>query len=82
MTKQELMAEAKRISELGCSDGYCKFTGPAKGMHTNGGCRCCANPISTDRGPYGDLQYLATLLGLIYQEWEENEQLLANSTRI
>jgi len=24
----------------GCSDGFCLITGPAKGMHTNGGCRC------------------------------------------
>lgn len=28
----------------GCSDGYCKITGPAKGMHTNGGCRCLRMP--------------------------------------
>lgn len=24
----------------GCGDGYCLVTGRAKGMHTNGGCRC------------------------------------------
>lgn len=23
-----------------CSDGYCIIGGKAKGMHTNGGCRC------------------------------------------
>lgn len=28
----------------GCSDGYCKVLGPAKGMHTNGGCRCLRFP--------------------------------------
>lgn len=25
---------------MGCSDGYCIVNGRAKGMHTNGGCRC------------------------------------------
>jgi hypothetical protein len=24
----------------GCSDGYCSVTGRARGMHTNGGCKC------------------------------------------
>lgn len=24
----------------GCSDGACIINGPAKGMHTNGGCKC------------------------------------------
>jgi len=24
----------------GCSDGFCYFKGKAKGMHTNGKCRC------------------------------------------
>lgn len=27
----------------GCSDGYCSVTGTAKGLHTNGGCRCSMN---------------------------------------
>lgn len=27
----------------GCSDGYCLVRGHAKGMHTNGGCRCLVN---------------------------------------
>jgi hypothetical protein len=36
----------RKIRELlfdgikGCSDGYCVITGVAKGMHTNGGCKC------------------------------------------
>ena len=65
MTREELIAEAKRISELRCGDGYCKFAGPAKGMHTNGGCRCQANPNYQDRGPYKDIQYMANLIGLM-----------------
>jgi len=24
----------------GCTDGFCDVLGPAKGMHTNGGCKC------------------------------------------
>ena len=24
----------------GCLDGYCDVLGPAKGMHTNGACKC------------------------------------------
>ncbi len=71
MNREELIAEAKRISELKCSDGYCKFAGPAKGMHTNGGCRCSADPDYASRGPYKDLQYMATLLGLIALEFKE-----------
>jgi len=27
----------------GCPDGYCLISGKAKGMHTNGGCRCWRN---------------------------------------
>lgn len=27
----------------GCTDGYCAIKGKAKGMHTNGGCRCVQN---------------------------------------
>ncbi len=27
----------------GCSDGFCLISGPAKGMHTNGGCHCVKN---------------------------------------
>ena len=27
----------------GCTDGYCIVRGKAKGMHTNGGCRCLVN---------------------------------------
>lgn len=71
MDRKELLAEAKRISELKCSDGYCKFAGPAKGMHTNGGCRCTADPDYRNRGPYNDLQYMATLLGLIALEFNK-----------
>jgi hypothetical protein len=26
-----------------CSDGYCVIGGKAKGMHTNGGCKCITN---------------------------------------
>lgn len=44
------MQSIKRINELrkmllaqlehGCQNGYCSISGKAKGMHTNGGCRC------------------------------------------
>lgn len=73
MNKQELLAEAKRIGDLmkGCSDGYCKFGGPRKGQHTNGGCHCTADPSGRRNGPYGDYQYMATLLGLIAEEFKE-----------
>lgn len=71
MTREELLAEAKRISEIRCSDGYCKFGGRATGMHTNGGCRCQADPDWTRRHPYNDYQYMATLLGLIALEFQE-----------
>jgi hypothetical protein len=71
LTKSELVAEAKRISELGCSDGYCKFRGPAKGQHTNGGCRCTAMPDGVRRPhPYDDFRYMATILGLLALEVE------------
>lgn len=33
----------------GCSDGYCLVTGKAKGMHTNGGCRCSTNRHAAQR---------------------------------
>lgn len=32
----------------GCSDGHCIVTGPALGMHTNGGCRCGGNVTRPD----------------------------------
>lgn len=72
MSKDELLAEAKCIGDLmqGCSDGYCKFGGPRKGMHTNAGCKCQAEPGYNRSGPYGDIQYMATLLGLIAEEFK------------
>lgn len=68
---KDLLKEAKRISEIKCSNGYCKFGGPAKGMHTNGGCHCSADPNYQNRSPYNDFQYMANLLGLIALEFEE-----------
>ena len=70
MTLRELLAEAKRISELKCSDGYCKFAGKATGQHTNGGCKCQADPTGSS-GPYADIQYMANLLGLIALAFED-----------
>lgn len=32
-----------RQSLTGCQDGFCVIRGKAKGMHTNGGCRCIEN---------------------------------------
>jgi hypothetical protein len=45
MNKDDLKAiladyDARMEAIGGCSDGYCMVTGPAKGMHTNGGCHC------------------------------------------
>jgi len=34
------MDTLQQLLTHGCSDGYCYIKGPAKGMHTNGGCRC------------------------------------------
>ena len=75
MTKQELIAEAKRIGNLtnGCAAGYCKFGGARKGQHHNGPCHCQADPDYGNRGPYTDYQYMATLLGLIASEFEVQE---------
>lgn len=36
--KEELESYLQQLG--GCGDGYCDITGKAKGMHTNGGCRC------------------------------------------
>lgn len=36
----KLVEELANLAAWGCSDGYCVFRGPAKGMHTNGGCHC------------------------------------------
>ena len=30
----------------GCSDGFCYLTGPRRGQHTNGGCRCVPDFIT------------------------------------
>lgn len=36
----------ERMAEIGgCGDGYCLVTGHAKGIHTNGGCRCFMNQM-------------------------------------
>lgn len=45
MTIDELRAELAGTDAAlarigGCSDGYCMISGPAKGMGTNGRCRC------------------------------------------
>lgn len=50
MTNDEIKAAQAHLRSLcdqfttlyahGCSDGYCRITGPKGGMHTNGGCRC------------------------------------------
>lgn len=36
----ELKAALNDLAELRCTDGSCALGGPAKGMHTNGGCKC------------------------------------------
>lgn len=43
MTSQ-LAALVEELRDFGCSDGYCALRGPAKGMHTNGGCHCLDRP--------------------------------------
>lgn len=48
--KDALAAYDKRMQEIGaCGDGYCLVTGKAKGMHTNGGCRCWSNKYTAQR---------------------------------
>ena len=66
-----LMAEAKRISEIHCMDGYCKFRGRRTGMHTNGGCHCTINGDGRRGHPYEDFIYMTNLLGLIVMEYEK-----------
>lgn len=45
-----LAAYDKRMQEIGaCGDGYCLVTGRARGMHTNGGCRCWSNKYTAQR---------------------------------
>lgn len=34
--------------EMGCLDGFCYIKGKAKGMHTNGGCKCVRNLVGRD----------------------------------
>ena len=52
----------------GCSDGYCVVRGRAKGMHTNGGCRCLVNASR------GQLQILQARLIKAFSEAEAKEQ--------
>jgi hypothetical protein len=74
MELKELIAEAKRIGEIGCRDGYCKFRGPATGQHTNGGCRCTVDENDRSRGPYDkDMVYMADLLRQIAAKFESQE---------
>jgi len=40
----------KALKDIGgCTDGYCVITGHAKGMHTNGGCRCSKDEFAVKR---------------------------------
>lgn len=41
------LAESSNLT--GCLDGYCLVTGSAKGMHTNGGCRCWRDQLKVQR---------------------------------
>lgn len=36
----DLLELLRILSTYGCLDGHCAINGPAKGMHTNGGCGC------------------------------------------
>lgn len=48
--RDALDAFDKRMSDIGaCGDSYCLVTGKAKGMHTNGGCRCWSNKYTAQR---------------------------------
>lgn len=33
----------------GCMEGFCYVTGKAKGMHTNGGCRCISRFLRSNQ---------------------------------
>lgn len=49
LTDARLEYDAAMREIGGCSDGYCLVTGPAKGMHTNGGCRCWMDKLTAQR---------------------------------
>lgn len=36
----DLLELMRTLSTYGCTDGHCAINCPAKGLHTNGGCRC------------------------------------------
>ena len=44
-----LRAMSADIAAMRCSDGYCDLGGAAKGMHTNGGCKCLADVRSPSK---------------------------------
>lgn len=48
-TVEDLLPIIKRLK--GCSNGYCRVKGTAKGQHTNGRCGCLdwlSNPLRSD----------------------------------
>jgi hypothetical protein len=58
--KEELETYLQELG--GCSDGYCYITGKAKGMHTNGGCRCFRDsPHKTQQVIYALRKYIKAL---------------------
>lgn len=60
----------------GCQNGWCWINGRAKGMHTNGGCRCIREAIeeATTRPGEGWVEQLERefkrLLGKLYEKAE------------
>lgn len=50
LLRQAMEAFDRQASAAGgCGDGYCCVTGKAKGMHTNGGCRCAEDRMTARR---------------------------------
>lgn len=43
----------------GCTDGHCLVTGPARGMHTNGGCKCARDRLKAAALQQADVKVIA-----------------------
>ena len=54
------LSDRVAMASLGCGNGYCHLRGNAKGMHTNGGCRCVDDLLYSARN--GDEIYASQVL--------------------
>jgi len=63
-----LIGGVSMSEEIGCSDGYCLIKGKAKGMHTNGGCKCVSDRMR--RGGFQDRIDLERVLQGLHKKIE------------